>query len=42
MALLQLDDTALTDPLVDPELEKRPSYQEGSLTATPDLSRYDD
>jgi len=42
IALLQLDDTALPDPLVDPELEKRPAYQEGSLTDTPDLSRYDD
>ncbi len=42
IALLELDDTALPDPLVDPELEKRPTYQEGSLTDTPDLSRYDD
>ncbi len=42
IALLHLDDTALPDPLVDPELEKRPAYQEGSLTDTPDLSRYDD
>ena len=42
IALLQLDDTALPDPLVDPELEKRPAYQEGSLTGTPDLSRYDE
>lgn len=41
IALLLLDDTALPDPLVDPELEKRPTYQEGSLTDTPDLSRYD-
>ena len=42
IALLELDDTALPDPVVDPELEKRPAYQEGSLTDTPDLSRYDD
>ena len=28
--------------MVDPELEKRPAYQEGSLTDTPDLSRYDE
>ena len=42
IALLQLDDTVLPDPFVDPELEKRPAYQEGSLTDTPDLSRYDD
>jgi len=42
IALLQLDDTALPDPLVDPELEKRPAYQEGSLSGTPDLSRYDE
>jgi len=42
IGLLELDDTALPDPVVDPELEKRPAYQEGSLTDTPDLSRYDD
>jgi transposase len=42
IALLHLDETALPDPIVDPELEKRPAYQEGSLTDTPDLSRYDD
>ena len=42
IALLHLDETALPDPMVDPELEKRPAYQEGSLTDTPDLSRYDD
>jgi hypothetical protein len=42
IALLLLDDTTLPDPFVDPELEKRPAYQEGSLTDTPDLSRYDD
>lgn len=42
IALLHLDDTALPEPLVDPDLEKRPAYQEGSLTETPDLSRYDD
>jgi hypothetical protein len=42
IALLQLDDTALPDPVVDPELEKRPAYQEGSLTDTPDLSHYDE
>jgi hypothetical protein len=42
IALLELDDTALPDPLIDPELEKRPAYQEGSLTDTPDLSRYDE
>ena len=42
IALLHLDDTALPDPWVDPELEKRPTYQEGSLTDTPDLSRYDE
>ena len=42
IALLLLDDTALPDPMVDPDLEKRPAYQEGSLTDTPDLSRYDD
>jgi transposase len=41
IALLLLDDTALPDPWVDPDLEKRPAYQEGSLTDTPDLSRYD-
>jgi hypothetical protein len=41
IALLHLDDTALPDPVVDPDLEKRPAYQEGSLTETPDLSRYD-
>jgi transposase len=41
IALLYLDETALPDPVVDPELEKRPSSQEGSLTDTPDLSRYD-
>jgi hypothetical protein len=28
--------------VVDPDLEKRPAYQEGSLTETPDLSRYDE
>jgi hypothetical protein len=37
-----LTETALPDPMVDPELEKRPAYQEGSLTDTPYLSRYDD
>jgi hypothetical protein len=42
IALLHLDDTALPEPLVDPDLEKRPAYQEGSLTETPDLSRYDE
>jgi transposase len=42
IALLHLDDTALPEPLVDPDLEKRPAYQEGSLTNTPDLSRYDE
>ncbi len=42
IALLHLDDTALPDPVVDPDLEKRPAYQEGSLTDTPDLSRYDE
>ena len=42
IALLHLDDTALPDPVVDPELEKRSAYQEGSLTETPDLSRYDE
>jgi len=42
IALLQLDDTALPEPVVDPDLEKRPAYQEGSLTDTPDLSRYDE
>lgn len=42
IALLLLDDTALPAPLVDPDLEKRPAYQEGSLTDTPDLSRYDE
>ncbi len=42
IALLHLDDTALPEPLVDPDLEKRPAYQEGSLTTTPDLSRYDE
>jgi len=41
IALLELDESALPDPVVDPELEKRPTYQEGSLTDTPDLSRYD-
>jgi hypothetical protein len=41
IALLLLDDTALPDPMVDPDLEKRPAYQEGSLTDTPDLSRYE-
>jgi hypothetical protein len=42
IALLHLDDTALPEPVVDPDLEKRPAYQEGSLTETPDLSRYDE
>jgi transposase len=42
IALLHLDDTALPDPVVDPDLEKRPAYQEGSLTDTPDLSNYDE
>lgn len=42
IALLHLDETALPDPVVDPDLEKRPAYQEGSLTETPDLSRYDE
>jgi transposase len=42
IALLHLDETALPEPLVDPDLEKRPAYQEGSLTDTPDLSRYDE
>jgi hypothetical protein len=42
IALLHLDDTALPHPVVDPDLEKRPAYQEGSLTETPDLSRYDE
>jgi hypothetical protein len=42
IALLHLDDTALPEPMVDPDLEKRPAYQEGSLTETPDLSRYDE
>jgi len=37
IALLLLDDTALPEPMVDPDLEKRPAYQEGSLTDTPDL-----
>jgi len=39
IALLHLDESALPEPLVDPDLEKRPAYQEGSLTDTPDLSR---
>jgi transposase len=42
IARLLLDDSALPDPVVDPDLEKRPAYQEGSLTDTPDLSRYDE
>lgn len=42
IALLLLDDTTLPDPMVDPDLERRPAYQEGSLTDTPDLSRYDE
>jgi hypothetical protein len=42
IALLHLDDIALPNPAVDPDLEKRPAYQEGSLTETPDLSRYDE
>jgi hypothetical protein len=42
IALLLLDETALPDPMVDPDLEKRPAYQEGSLTDTPDLSGYDE
>jgi transposase len=42
IALLHLDDTALPEPVVDPDLEKRPAYQEGSLTEAPDLSRYDE
>jgi transposase len=42
IALLHLDETALPEPVVDPDLEKRPAYQEGSLTETPDLSRYDE
>jgi hypothetical protein len=42
IALLHLDDTALPDAVVDPDLEKRPAYQEGSLTETPDLSCYDE
>jgi transposase len=41
IALLDLDEGALPEAAVDPELEKRPSYQEGSLTDTPDLSRYE-
>ena len=41
IALLLLDETALPEPEVDPELEKRPTYQEGRLTDNPDLSRYD-
>ena len=41
IALLHLEDTALPDPVVDPDLEKRPAYQEGSLTETPDLSSYE-
>lgn len=42
IARLLLDDSALPDPVVDPDLEKRPAYQEGSMTDTPDLSRYDE
>src|SRR5262245_43420341 len=42
IALLHLDDTALPEPVVDPDLDKRPDYQEGSLIDTPDLSRYDE
>jgi transposase len=42
IALLLLDDTVLPDPVVDPDLEKRPAYLEGSLTDIPDLSRYDE
>jgi hypothetical protein len=42
IALLLLDETVLPDPVVDPDLERRPAYQEGSLTDTPDLSRYDE
>ena len=42
IALLHLDDPTMPDPIVDPDLEKRPAYQEGSLTETPDLSRYDE
>jgi transposase len=42
IALLLLEDTALPEPIVDPDLEKRPTYQEGFLTDTPDLSRYDE
>jgi len=41
IARLLLEDAALPEPMVDPDLEKRPAYQEGSLTDTPDLSRYD-
>lgn len=42
IALLYLDEAALPEPLVDPDLEKRPAYQDGSLTESPDLSRYDE
>ncbi|MHB1309743.1 MAG: transposase [Limisphaerales bacterium] len=42
IAQLLLDETALPDPVVDPDLERRPAYQEGSLTDIPDLSRYDE
>ena len=27
IALLHLDDTALPEPVVDPDLEKRPAYE---------------
>jgi transposase len=42
IALLHLDAFTLPQPLVDPDLEKRPAYQEGALTETPDLSSYDE
>ncbi len=42
IALLHLDNTVLPDPVVDPDLEKRPAYQEGCLTDTPNLSGYDE
>lgn len=42
IALLYLDDASLVQPAIDPDLERRPTYREGFLTDTPNLSHYDE
>lgn len=41
IAILQLHEGVLPAPVIDETFRERPTYQEGSLTDTPDLSRYE-